>query len=372
MTIPQKTPVLIWLPPILAVALVAAIVYFSQSQQRDTKPHKYHKQFTGIMGTQATIVIYQQGNSGADQESAAQIVQAAFDAAKKVEGLMNAYDPKSDISRINASSKDSPVNVHPLTWQVLCQSLRFNYLSDGAFNPLTGRLIKLYKWKNNQQKSLPPHDKIEPAVKSARIENLMMTRQNMQVASKNGALLDLGGIAKGFGVDAAIAELKSYGVKNAMVEIGGEIRIIGDVPLDNGVTDKLGEKHRPWTAGIRNPRGLGWIESLKLDDGCAIATSGDYEKFFEIDGKRYSHIIHPDTGLPVSGGVISATIISPTSCLEADALATSACVMGLDNFKKVLNLFADLRAILIMEDGTTVRLKSTLSTKPASTEKEAE
>ncbi len=360
-----KTPISLWLPPILAVALVALVFLLRSNQKKEVEnsTEKYQKHFSGIMGTEANFIIIPDKAMTVSAQDAA---DEAFKAAKYIEKLMNAYSETSDISRINRAAPGVEVPVSPLTWSVIEQSLRFNYISEGAFNPLMGRLIKLYKWGNAKVKQLPAEEKILSALQSTKLSNLKLKREGMLVSRTNAdTLLDLGGIAKGMGVDAAANKLIELGVKNAIVEIGGEVRLIGHAPQSSGVNDLIGNPDTPWHAGIRDPRGNGTIMTLEEKGDCAIATSGDYEKFFEIGDKRYSHIIDPRTGLPVSGGVISATVIYPGSCLEADALATSACVLGVEKFTKLLNLFpstreVQTRAILILEDGSRVEVKSEL------------
>ncbi len=169
-----------------------------------------------------------------------------------------------------------------------------------------------------------------------------------------GMRLDLGAIAKGFGVDRAAEALLAQGAKNALVDLGGELRLLGAKP---------GDPASPWTAGIRDPRGTGILERLDLENA-AVATSGGYERFFMYNGERYTHIIDPRTGLPLKdgqGSVAGVTVIHPDSCLAADALATTLTVLGRDEGKaflekQALGLFTKgIRVILLTVDGDSLR-----------------
>ncbi|MEA1996675.1 MAG: FAD:protein FMN transferase, partial [Gemmatimonadota bacterium] len=132
--------------------------------------------------------------------------------------------------------------------------------------------------------------------------------------------LDMGGVAKGYAVDRAIAVLKARGVKNALVNLGGEIGVLG-----------AGSNGRSWRIGVQHPRNTSMhIGVIELTDGNFVATSGDYERYFFENGRRYHHILDPDTGYPAARGAVSVTVIT-TSCLEADALATAAFVMGAES-----------------------------------------
>lgn len=347
-------PSFLWLPPLIALAVVALVVYGSR---RQTERAASGLQFAldGIMGTAAHITIVPTDTLRVTPQQAADL---AFAAMRRAEGLMSMYDPRSDVGRINASAPGEIVAVDPFTWLVLMEALRFNALSDGAFDPAMGGLMRLYRWNSPQERELPPRENISAVLAEAGVGNLLLEREGMLVGRRSaGTLVDLGGIAKGFGVDLAAQALLDAGVENAIVEIGGEVRILGSAPeTGEETTHRIGGKGMPWLAGIRDPRRPGVLKTIATRDNQALATSGDYMKFFEIEGKRYSHIIDPRTGLPVSGGVISATVIYPGSCMRADALATIACVLGVERFREVLSLFPQAEAYLVEEGGGLIHI----------------
>ncbi len=322
-----------------------------------------------VMHTAAHIVVIPGGGMKVSVKEAA---QGAFDAMRRVERLMNAHDPGSDIGKLNSAPAGRMVAVDPLTWTVMLEALRFNRLTDGAFDVTIGPLKNLYSFQDREIRSMPAAGDIDAALARVGSDKIVYERENMRLGLRvSNMRVDLGAIAKGFAVDQAMQALMDAGVKNAMVEIGGEVRLMGRVPLDHpNSTQQIGTDpdsgrseqgkldaedsatkspanpaakpvvpaSRPWRTGIRNPRDpFAMIETLKITD-CAIATSGDYEQYFEFKGRRYSHIINPRTGMPVQGGVVSATVIHADSCMRADALATSFSVMGLEKTREFLKL----------------------------------
>lgn len=339
----------LWLPPLIALVTVLFVLLL-QARTTGTGEQKIvRKSLEPVMGSAAHLIIVP---GELMRGSADEAVAAAFNAMRRLEKLINPYDATSDLSRINAAKPGETVAVDPLTWQAVLEALRYRDLSGGAFNPAIGGLMKLYQWHKTDIKQLPAPQALKELVAAAAADNLILEREGMRIGRRRAdTILDLGGIGQGMGVDLAISALRERGVQNAIVEIGGELRVLGKAPAQ-----QAGETERPWTAGIRNPRGDGIIEEIAVRSNIGISTSGDYEKFFEINGKRYSHILDPRTGLPVSGGIISATIIAPDSCTRADALATCACVLGEAKFRELLALFPDVGAYLINEKKELIRI----------------
>lgn len=305
-----------------------------------------------VMGTSAHIVI-EPGSSMTN--TPAQAASDAFDAMRRVEALMSPYNPKSDIARLNAASAGTWVAVDPETWTVVMDALRLHRLTNGAYDITVGPLLELYKFKGEMVEQMPDQITLDEARARVGSQFLEFDREGMRLRfTRSGMSLTLASIAKGYAVDAAIAELLRHGVTNAMVEAGGEIRLLGAVPLshlDPVTTQQIGERadasadtpppgHRLWNTGLMHPRNpFETIRELKLTD-CAVATSGDYEQFFIHNDELYSHIIDPRTGQPVHGGVVSASVILNGPCAKADALATAFCVLGEDGTRAFLDTTA--------------------------------
>lgn len=203
--------------------------------------------------------------------------------------------------------------------------------SSGAFDPTVGRLKLL--WGFNEKPSLPSGEEIRRALKWVGMDKLRI--ENKKITSK-GVLLDFSAFAKGYAVDRACEILERGGVTSALIDAGGDIRVL------NSKADGS-----PWEIGIKNPVGDGIIKVIELKNS-AVATSGDYENYFVKDGKRYHHLLNPKTGYPARG-LHSVSVIAPTA-MQADAYATAVFVLG---WKEGLELARKLgvRAIAVDKKG---------------------
>lgn len=303
---------------ILFLALLAGIAgyYLSNWAARYWRDSAGAVREFPVMNTYARITIPTASGSG---ESPSDLADAAEAAIRRVNDLMSPFGDASDIRRLNESPAKTWLEVDPLTWRVVMEALRWHRLSGGAFDPTIGPIKHLFRFDQIEVDAWPSGADIAAARELVGADLVMYRREGMQLAlERDGMRLDLGGIAKGFACDLAAEELSRRGVANAMIEIGGELRLMGMKPEN---------PPRPWKTGVRDPRGDGIVAALDLADA-AVATSGDYENYFVYRGQRYEHIIDPRTGLPLAEGVASATVVHPSSCLAADALATTMCVLG--------------------------------------------
>lgn len=372
---------------LVIIALVAGYIIY----QRFTpgagpfSPEPLYTATTEVMGgIRAQIIIVRDRSAKVSAEEAA---ERAFAAIREVDERMSDYKANSDIGRLNAAKAGEMIKVDPRTWQVLMSALRYHRLSAGAFDITVRPVLQLYKYDQESPPALPPEALVRETLKRVGSDKIRFEREEMRVGfTVPGMAVDLGAIAKGFAVDQAVRTLKRLGVRNALVEVGGEYWTMGKVPEDSAggsavtaprpnARQSIGQtepgaaapegadesatagKRRSWRIGIRHPRGTDpydLIEKINRTD-CAIATSGDYAKFFVLDGKRYSHIIDPRTGYPMQGGIVSATIVSPRSCMEADALATAVSVMGVAEARKFLRGFPGVEAILCILEGGALR-----------------
>lgn len=253
---------------------------------------------------------------GRATERAAGALDAAFSEARRVEGLMSRFLPASDISRLCAAPPGTPVRVAPETLRVLSMSGDIHRRSGGAFDVTVGPLVALYKYTGREEKRLPTDAEIAATLEHVGCDKLRL-EAGTQTARLDvaGMAVDLSAVAKGFAVDQALEELRAHGAHAGLVEIGGEVRAFGTKP-----------GNKPWRVGIQHPRSGGLMGSLELRDA-AMATSGDYRKFFRKGGRRASHIVDPRTGRPLVGGAVSVTVLAPT-CALADGLATAISVLG--------------------------------------------
>lgn len=277
------------------------------------------------MRTSAIITIPAQ--SGPDLPGA-ELADLAEHAVQQINNLMAPQGDQSDIYRLNSAAAGVWVEVDPLTWDVVMEALRWHRLSDGAFDPTIGPVKRLFTFNKGEITTWPDAETLSQARAKVGADKLRYDREGMRLSwATDGMRLDLGAIAKGYAADKAMEVLIQHGVRHAMINIGGELRLLGGKP---------GQPPTPWVTGIQNPR---WdhqtsnaqvVDTRTLFDG-AVATSGDYENFFVYHGKRYLHFINPHTGLPLEGGpgvAAGVTVFHPDSGLAADALATTLCVMG--------------------------------------------
>ena len=282
-----------------------------------------------FMDTVCTITIYDSSDS--------QLIDKAFDICKKYEALFSRTIESSDISRINQIGEGT-LEVSSETAEILKTALKYSELTEGRFDITIGRLTDLWNFKSESPR-LPSKEEINTALKQTGFENLTVDKNMVTV--KNGIQLDLGGIAKGYIADQCADFLRTEGVKRAIINLGGNVLVIGS--KEEGV---------PWKVGIQRPFDdrNEIIGSVQVSD-CSVVTSGIYERYFEKDGTIYHHILDPETGYPVSNGLESVTILSSSSVV-ADALSTSAFLLGKERALELIENLPDTEAILIDEDST--------------------
>ncbi len=258
--------------------------------------------------------------------------------------------PLVTINEYLARSEAAPVDKEMMP--LLIKAKEFATLSQvdqkEIFNPAMGGLLKLWGYHGEDQPSKPPEKYIldEYLKQSSGLPTLEISEG--QVRADNPAIqFDLGGFAKGYGIDRAVEYLKEVGIENAIVNAGGDLKVIG-------------QRHdRSWRIGIRNPRKAGIMASLDVNDGESVFTSGDYERYFMYEGKRYHHILDPRTGYPASE-LISVTIITQDAAL-ADAAATAIFVAGKKYWKEVAEQMGIDKAMVVEKNG---KIQMTPKMKP--------
>jgi FAD:protein FMN transferase len=248
-----------------------------------------------VFGTLVDITIY-----GESEQQSREISSQINREFQQLHNRFHAWRP-SEVQRLNRafSKGQTPISVKPDLAAIIKYATSYSLRSNGLFNPAIGGLIA--KWGFH-------HDEFKPVViDKNKIAGLVASNPQMtdiviednKIYSTNPTVqLDLGGYAKGYALDLGLKILKANGVKNALINVGGNIIALG----------KHGNK--PWRVGIQHPRKPSAIATLNLDSGWAIGTSGDYQRYFEIGGKRYCHIINPTTGYPVQG-VQAVTVLIP-------------------------------------------------------------
>ena len=263
------------------------------------------------------------------------LITRVMDEMRRVDELMSTYKPTSQVSLVNAHAAEAPVTVDADLFGLLQTSLDYSRVTEGAFDITYASVGYLYDYRRHIKPSDAAIAKALPAVDYRHVRLDPKTRTVR--FSQPGVRIDLGGIAKGWAVDRGIELLRDAGVQRAFVTAGGDTRIIGD---------RFGE---PWMVGIRDPRAEDKVVvRIPLVDA-ALSTSGDYERFFEVEGVRYHHILSPSTGRPASA-VRSVTIIGPTA-IRTDGLSKTIFVLGIERGMQVLDRAGDVDAIAIDKDG---------------------
>ncbi|MBR3932580.1 MAG: FAD:protein FMN transferase [Clostridia bacterium] len=267
-------------------------------------------------------------------DKAQEAMDASFAEVKRIENLLSAYIDGSDISKINKSACDAPVEVSDETINVLTKALEMSQKTDGAFDITVKPLVDLWDIKSENPK-IPSEDAINTAKNLVGYKDVVIDGNRVSF-KKQGMKIDLGGAAKGYCADKVIEVLKSYGVKNALIDLGGNIYALGK--NENGDN---------WRIGLQDPTSArGEHFSVEEISDKTAVTSGSYERYFEKDGKIYHHILNPETGRPADSGLISVTVISKNS-FEADMLSTAVFVMGSEKFKEKSDNFNFSKVITV-------------------------
>lgn len=273
-----------------------------------------------------------------DKQELKKCSDEAFKEVRRIEKLMNLWDKDSEINRINSAKTGEWTTVDNATFKLIEKAIKASEITDGAFDITVNPLVNLWGFgsKSKEIHETPAENEIMTALVKTGYKKIILNKEKTAVSfTQDGVTIDLSGIAKGYGVDVAINALRECGVRQAMVEIGGEVRVLGK----NKNNDK-------WRIGIRHPlKEKELLGVIEMEDE-SVATSGDYENYFEIGGVRYSHIINPLTGKPSTSGIAGVTIIS-RECADADALATGLMVMPFDKGCRLLENLTDYEGIII-------------------------
>jgi thiamine biosynthesis lipoprotein len=292
-----------------------------------------YKRVLKLMGNRFEISVV------ADNEEWAQsCIDTGVEEIRRIEKLLTTFSDDSETNQVNQNAGIAPVKVSRETFNLVQRSLRISAVTRGAFDITYGSIDKrLWNFDENMT-ALPDQETAKKMVRLINYRNVLLDDENCTVfLCKKGMRIGFGGIGKGYGAEMAKRVMIDKGVKSGVVNASGDLTAWGLQP--NG---------KQWTIGIANPDSSEQIFSQMDITGLAVATSGNYEKFAVIDGKKYSHTINPHTGLPVTG-IKSVTIIS-TNAEIADAMATPVTIMGVYAGLDMINQMKDIEAIIIDDD----------------------
>jgi thiamine biosynthesis lipoprotein len=274
----------------------------------------------------------------ADETWAMGRIDAGIAEIRRIERLLTTFSEDSETSLINRNAGIAPVAVSSETFELIERSLRISRLTRGAFDISYGSIDKRLWNFDTTMKSLPDKDTAKKMVRLIDYRNIVADRKQCTVFLKEeGMRIGFGGIGKGYAAEQAKKIMMAMGVDSGIVNASGDLAIWGYQPDGS-----------PWTIGIVDPNVSGRIFSTLNVTNLAVATSGNYEKYILINGKKYSHTINPRTGLPVTG-IKSVTILCPNAEF-ADAIATPVMIMGIRAGIDMINQLKDVEAVMIDDD----------------------
>lgn len=285
-----------------------------------------------LMGNAFEIIVVND-----NEKTAQQHIDAAIEEIRRIEKLLTTFSEESQTNHINQNAGIQPVKVDQEIFDLIERSLRISSITDGYFDISYGGIDKSFWNFDREMKQLPDPELIKEHLKLVNYKNILLNRENQTVFLKEkGMRIGFGGIGKGYAAEMAKRLLQKRGVASGIVNASGDLTTWGN-QADG----------KPWTIGIADPENAQQPFSYMNITDMAIATSGNYEKFVVIGGKKYSHTINPKTGMPVSG-VKSVTIFCPNAEI-ADAMATPVSIMGIDSALNMVNQINHLECIIIDE-----------------------
>lgn len=311
----------------LLFAIAFLWVNFSYSQS-------IYKRDLGLMGSKFDITVV--ANS---EEEGNTFIDKAVQEIQRIENLISSWKATSQTSVINQNAGIKPVKVDDELFQLIKRSIAISKITDGAFDISYAAIDRIWNF-NGQETPMPSPSEIAASVEKIGYQYIELNEKESSVfLTKKGMKIGFGAIGKGYAADKAKDLLIKAGVTAGIINASGDMNTWGKQPNGN-----------PWKIAITNPLDKTKNYGLFELENQAVVTSGNYEKFVIIDGKRYAHIIDPRTGMPTQG-ILSVSVFAPKAEL-ADALATSIFVMGVDAGLNVINQLPQVEAIIVKSDGS--------------------
>lgn len=300
---------------LLSVTIILALIITRVVYQNAPVIEKEEFLMGTIVQIKAPVGI--NGNAG----KVAEAIDKAFGEIARVESVFSTYKADSEISRINHLKKGEALKISGEAFELIKKAIEYGIRTGGAFDITVKPLIDIWAGAKAEGK-IPSESDIKDAIDKVGSRDVILASSAATISfNKPGMAIDLGGVAKGYAVDRAIKKLIENGIKNAIVHAGGDMYCLGF---------KSGSK--PWKVGIQHPRDRrSIIYELEVRDK-SIDTSGDYERYFMMGGKRYSHIIDPVTGMPIGDDVVSVTVIADDPAV-GDIYSTALCILGEDGLR---------------------------------------
>jgi len=312
---------------ILGFALVVALVAtYAVRRGGAAGPARLEDQRL-LLGTVVSVTVFTN-----DSERGRGAIEAAFAEMERVESLTSRHAASGEISRINAGGRTGDrVSIGGELASVIERSLHFSRVSGGAFDVTVAPLVAL--WLGPEGMRVPSRSAVSAALPKVDYTKLALNAGAGTLTVPLGMSLDLDGIAKGHAVDRAVRALRLRGIQSGIVDAGGNIGFLG-APPRGGM----------WRVGIKHPRREGILGTLFVERG-SVATSGDYQHFTVVDGRRYHHILDPKTGQPAHG-VMSVTVVTARA-IDADALSTAVFVLGAERGMELIETLDGVEGVIV-------------------------
>ncbi len=290
-----------------------------------------------LMGSKFEITLVDK-----DSLSAEKNIDKSIEEIMRIENLISEWKPETQISEVNRNAGIKPVKVDTEVFALTERGIYFSKLTDGAFDISIVAMDKIWKFDDSMNE-LPSEESIKNSVKNVGYQNIILDKTNSTIFLKNkGMKIGFGSIGKGYAADKTRELMKSFGVKAGIINASGDISTWGTQP-----------DGKPWAIGINNPFQDDKMPAVVYLNENAVTTSGSYEKYAEIQGKRYSHIMNPKTGYP-STGLTSVTVVGPNATM-ANGFSTSIMVLGKKEGLKLIKKFPEYQYLLITDSGKIIK-----------------
>jgi thiamine biosynthesis lipoprotein len=318
------------LPGFFFGTLLAATLLVASCSDRNSSG--IYKSSRVLMGTFVEVTLSGQG------EKSKSAAEAIFDEIKRIEDLTSFHKP-SDLTKVNSHAGQGSFKPEPELFKLIAKSIEFAEKSHGAFDPTIGPVCNLWQFSGGGEPRLPEKAEIVGALTKVgwRMVKIDPGAGTVRLPEP-GMALDLGGIAKGYALDRAAAVIKKLGVTSALVNLGGDVLAIGERAPG-----------KPWRVGVQDPRDPKGIVAVAAVKDKVVVTSGDYERFFIQNNKRYHHLLDPSTGYPADK-LQSVTLLAPDGT-TAEAVSVSVFVMGAQQGLKYLESFPGMDGFVIDSTG---------------------
>lgn len=289
---------------------------------------------TSLIGSPFELIVV-----ATDSTQANLYFEASVQEVKRIELLISEWKPETEVSKVNAQAGISAVKVSKEVFDLVERALKISKISEGAFDLTFASMEKLWQFDKKEHASLPSPEIVSNNVKNVGYPFIQMDKKNQTIYITNPKTkIGLGGIGQGYIADKISEKLKGMGCTSAVVNVSGDVYAWGKKP-----------DQKPWQVAITNPMNTQKIIGYFPLENSAVETSGNYEKYFTYNQKRYAHIIDPRTGYPVQD-IVSVSVFAKTTELS-DALATAVFVLGVADGLALLNQLDGIEGIIIDDQG---------------------